>query len=267
MKPYIITSMHRRNGFFGYLNNTLGRCLEAESRGMVPVVDWAEPKIEFYVEELGENPFDYYFDQPLTLEQARSMEHDTSPGEWMGYPPPGLLMDRYPEIIQNMHYAIQKYLRIKQPILDRIDQRVGNFKTLGVHCRLSDMARLHPEFLTCKSPEEFYEKTMKVFREGGYERLYLATEETAILDYFRERCSDILFYQEDCYRISTDENHMDVQDGRLHHRARMGSEVLTDCLNLSNCDGLLCGISSVTYGAMFFNGLKYSKVHYFYEIQ
>ena len=210
MKPYIITSIHRRNGFFGYLNNTLARCLEAESKGLVPIADWAEPTIEYYVPELGENPFDYYFDQPMTLEEARSMEHETSPGGWMGYPPPGLLMDRHPDIIRNMNYAIQKYLRIKQPILDRMDSEVPKYNTLGVHCRLSDMARLHPEYVTCKSAKEFYEKTMKVFHQHGYEKVYLATEEIAILDYFKQKSPEILLYQENCYRIATDENHMDV---------------------------------------------------------
>jgi len=35
---------------------------------------------------------------------------------------------------------------------------------------------------------------------------------------------------------------------------------------LAKCDSLLAGISGVTYGSIFFNGLEYTDVYYFDEI-
>jgi len=60
--------------------------------------------------------------------------------------------------------------------------------------------------------------------------------------------------------------HLNFLLGQLDYAYEIAKEVLIDSLCLSKCDSLLAGISGVTYGSIFFNGLEYTDVYYFDEI-
>ena len=50
------------------------------------------------------------------------------------------------------------------------------------------------------------------------------------------------------------------------HRTLQCQEVLLDALNMSKCTSLLCGVSGVSNGTIYINGLKFEDVYYFDEI-
>ena len=264
-KYYIINYKHRGAGFFAYLNAVFGRLSHCNQNNLTPVVDWSEPKVEYYDSEMGDNPFDYYFEQDVTIEEALKLDHEHCPGQYVNYPPSGLKINRNPEIVIDLHIAINKFLKIKPEILNSLNTEIESFKTLGVHCRRSDMGRHHPEFAFINNTEDFFNKAMSVFNNNGYEKIYISTEETEIFEYFKHRVPEILIYQ-DCFRIDRNDDHRIITNDRNNHRYMMGKEVLIDSLNLSKCDSLVCGISGVSYGAIFFNGNKYNNVYYFDEI-
>jgi hypothetical protein len=130
------------------------------------------------------------------------------------------------------------------------------------------MAAFHPENVSCVETEDFFNRTMKIFNENNFDKIYLATEEEDILMYFTSKIPDKVIYQ-NCHRLKKNEKdfwHHPDSSIRKYHKYLIGKEVLLDSLNLSYCDSLLTGISGVTYGSIIFNGLKYENVFYFDEI-
>jgi hypothetical protein len=107
---------------------------------------------------------------------------------------------------------------------------------------------------------------MKIFNEGNFEKIYLATEEYEILDFFKRELGDTLIHQ-DCFRVGINESPVHKNDSRPLHRTLQCQEVLIDALNMSECESLLCGVSGVSNGVIYINGLKFNNVYYFDEIE
>jgi hypothetical protein len=132
------------------------------------------------------------------------------------------------------------------------------------------MMDYHNECVFCTETVDFFERTIKVFNDGNFERIYIATEEQEILDYFIQNIGDKLIYQ-NCHRIPTNSSsdfwHNPNENIRKSHKYLIGKEVLLDAISLSNCNSLLTAISGVTYGSIILNGLKYENVYYFDEIK
>jgi hypothetical protein len=131
------------------------------------------------------------------------------------------------------------------------------------------MHLLHNDIALKYDNEVYYDKIMKVFNEGGFEKIYIATEEIEIINFFKSKIPDLLIYQ-DCYRILRSESPFQAAwlgDPRQNHFTLHSQEVLIDVLNMSKCNSLLCGISGVSNGAIYFNGLNYENVYYFDEVE
>ena len=189
-----------------------------------------------------------------------------------GYPKPGIKMSRDTKTIKEIHESINQFIKLKENITSNINNEILKNKTLGVHCRRSDMLSSHPEYATCNTVECFFQKTMKIFNEGEFKKIYLSTEEIDVINYFKDKIPDKILFQE-CYRFNSNETpvfslneNTKKNNLRKNHKYLLGKEVLIDCINLSKCDSLLCGISGVSNGAMFFNGLNYKNVFYFDEL-
>jgi len=173
------------------------------------------------------------------------------------------------ELVKGLGELIKKYFKIRPEVSDKLNNEIKKNKTLGVHCRRSELHLLHDNIALKYENETYFEKIMKVFEENGFEKIYLATEEIDIINYFKEKIPDLLLYQEDCYRILRHESPFQGAFRgipRDKHFTLHAQEVLIDAINLSKCDSLLCGISGVSNGATYINGLKYNNVFYFDEI-
>jgi hypothetical protein len=169
------------------------------------------------------------------------------------------------DFVDKINFLFTKYIKIKPEILSKINPDLTKYKTLAVHCRRSDMGRAHENIALNYSEEQFFKKVMKIFTENNFEKIYLATEEINIINYFKDNISDILIYQ-DCYRIPPHLSPVTDSHDRPQHRTLQAQEVLLDVLNMSKCESLVCGISGVSNGAIFINGNKYNQVYYFDDI-
>jgi len=270
-KYYIIDYPFGNHGFFAHLNFALGQLDYAYENNLVPVIDWKDSQFS----ENSENLFDYLFINKLTIENINEENSQLCPRQFyfivkgqeyywpIGYPPRCEKVFRIKDVVSNLHFLFNHFFEIKKEILDSIPDDITKFKTLGVHCRRSDMGSFHPENVSVVRNEDFFDRTIKVFNQHNFDKIYLATEEQEILDYFIERLGDKIIYSE-CKRIQPGEQTFwqdEVTDGN-----KISKEVLVDSLCLSKCDSLLTGISGVTYGSIFFNGLEYTDVYYFDEI-
>lgn len=211
------------------------------------------------------NEWEYCFEQDLTLEEVLNSNHVHCDGEYIGRIPSQLKYFHHKDFVDKINFLFNKYIKIKPLILSQINNDITKYKTLAVHCRRSDMARFHTNIALNYSEELFFQKAMKIFEENNFERIYIATEEISIFNYFKEKINDILIYQ-DCYRIHNNQSPVFEMDNRPLHRTLQAQEVLIDALNMSKCDSLVCGISGVSTGAIFINGNKYNQVYYFDEI-
>ncbi len=270
-KYYTIDYPFGNHGFFAQLNFALGQLDYAYQNNLIPVVDWSQSQFS----ENNENVFDVVFDSKFKTEDVNEINSVLCPRHFffivkgqeyswpVGYPPRCEKVFRLKEVVTNLHFLFNHYFEVKEEILKSIPHEITEYKTLGVHCRRSDMGSFHPENVSVVKNEDFYERTMKVFNDNKFDKIYLATEEQEILDYFLTRLGDKIIYSE-CKRIGPGKQ--TFWSNVNSNGNKLAKEVLIDALCLSKCDSLLTGISGVTYGSIFFNGLKYNDVYYFDEI-
>jgi len=173
------------------------------------------------------------------------------------------------ETISELSRLIEKYVKIRPDVLDKTNKEILKHKTLAVHCRRSEFHLLAANVALQYENETYFDKVMKIFNEGDCEKIYLATEESEIVNYFKERIPDKLIYQ-DCYRILRHESPFQGAFKGLprdKHFTLHAQEVFIDAYNMSKCDSLMCGISNVSNGALYMNGRKYNNLYYFDEIE
>ena len=221
------------------------------------------------------NSWEYYFINNINTEDAlKSIEkepHDwiSSNGLYNGYPPPQDLLWENPSLIKEMNRYVKKYFKPNEVIINGLNQDIEKYKTLAVHCRRSDLAWAHPNLNLGFTEQDFFENTMKVFYKGNFEKIYLATEETTIYEYFINKIPNLILSQQDCYRASQSESLVYNLNSNFRplHRFLTGKEVLIDIINMSKCNSLLCYISGVASMTTYFNGLKYDKIYYFNNVK
>jgi hypothetical protein len=231
---------------------------------LVPYIVSEYPHLYDITNTVTQNYWEYTFEQFLKKEEVYNsphffcdgLSHDIIPQQGKNF--------RNNDLIKKLNKLIKKYIQIKPEILSKLNFNIEKHKTLAVHCRRSDMNIGHSNIALNYDNDIWIQKTLKVFKEKKFEKLYISTEEIEIIDTFKRALPNEILFQ-DCFRIERNETHL-KHDARLLHRTLCAQEVLIDALNMSMCDSLLCGISGVSNGAIYFNNLNYSDVYYFDEI-
>jgi hypothetical protein len=248
----------------------------------IPYIDWETrySSLHDYSNEEIKNEWEYCFENFERREIVFSSNHILSDGEFRGIhvaegqippkvwikPQDKIFLNK--ELVTGVNDIIKKYIKVKKNILDELLIVNPSEKILAVHCRRSEMHLGHSNIALNYENEIYFNKVMKIYNEGGFDKIYLATEEIDIINYFKEKIEDILIFQE-CYRIQRTGSPFEASwlgDPRHNHFTLHTQEVLKDILNMSNCDSLICGISGVSNNSIYFNGLNYNNVYYFDEI-
>ena len=240
-KYYVIWRAGRGAGFFSIVSSVLGHIRFAEENQLIPVVDMENfPNI--YTEKLevlgSKNTFEYYFKgintKPLA-EVYKTQNYLLSGG---GYPAnftmsvstdPSLL------VLWNKYFALNeftsKYVADFRRCLE-IDER-----TLGIHFRGQEMRRAasHPLPMTLKQAISL---TTEIMATGKFDKIFVVTEGSNYLKKFQKAFPDKVVstsafrsYIWNSYRIRL----------RKLHNYKLGLEILTDTILLSECGGLVSG--------------------------
>jgi hypothetical protein len=277
----------QKAGFSAYLVRLLGQIHELNRDYKIydnnePVwidwISWPDPSGDNYHEggNMSEiNSWDYWFDNPIktdwALDSIRKEPYTwvTTSGLYHGYPNNQLILWENKDLILDVGRYAERYFVPRKDILDSLDKDIQKYKTLAVHCRRSDLDWAHPNLRLGFSEEDYFNNAMKIFKEGGFEKIYLSTEEYKIYDYFMERIPELILCQHDCYRVSQNESpvlnlNLKVRD---LHRYLTGKEVLIDILNMSKCHSLLCYISGVANMATFFNNGRFENIYYHHYVK
>jgi len=273
-KYFLIDYPLGNHGFFSQFNFAMGQLDFAYSNNLLPIIDWSSSQLSGGHGNLFEMLFNNKFEiGNITDENSilcpRAFEFIVKDQYYVwpvGYPPRCEKIFRMKEIVKHINFLFNNFFEVKSDVINDIPIGINDdVKILGVHCRRSDMGISHPENVFVKSNEDFYNLSIKVFESGDFDKLYLATEEQEILDYFLERMPNKIIYQ-NCKRIKKGEDTF-WDKNFLENGPLVSRQVLIDSLSLSKCNSLLTSISGVTYGSIFFNGLQYENVYYFDEIK
>lgn len=261
---YLIDMEESHSGFFAEHNKLLAMLYFADYYHLTPVVKY--PRGYCYAEDHSvngtNNPFEYYFEQPCNVSldemnkyvsvirsrkensyMAHSLNDDNN-----GYS----RSDRY---LVEMGRITSKYIRLNQTVRRYIDDNIvslgisDNCKTLGVHVRGTDFKQQyngHPVQVTI---DEYLEETVRLYRFMGYERVFLATDDSDAVTAFKEALGDRLVYYTDVMRSDGTDTVMHSTSDRENHHYLLGLEVLRDVYTLAACQGLVAGLSQVSYGA------------------
>ena len=259
---YYIRFGGAEHGFFGQFRILLKYLAYADRIGFYRVVEW--PNNFPYAEKEGvrgiQNPFEYYFDQPMgiSLEDMRKSYnvfcgeeiHITDfyldkeiPGGEEGYMISEAFIERLAEIMR-------KYIRLNSWTENYMQQEIGgllqNKKTVGVHVRGSDYKKNYNNHPAIVPVKEYIRAAERLMRSGKYEQVFLATDDMEALELFSSVFADKLVYYKDVIRTKGNVSVAFSKKRRNNHRYRLGLEVLRDMMSLAACDGLVAGISQVS---------------------
>lgn len=253
-------------GFFAVYRYMIEACCLCELYGFVPVFHFGD---KFPYSEVGakiNNETDSYkmfFQNPADVEYKDAMNSfgvSFSDGEKIGYIRRLLLGNDEAERVEyeyndkyfkEMAVYAKKYIHLN-PMLEKdlnsdIIDLIGEKKTIAVHVRIKVFLHginNHPKVV---SLEDYLKKTEEAIK-NGYEQIFLATEEENTILAFQNRFGDKVVYYKDVFRAE-EGNITYISDSRQHHRYRLGYEVLRDMHTMARCDGLIAGLSQVSFCA------------------
>lgn len=247
------------DGFFAELRFILAEIFYAEKFGMTPVV--LMPQASFYCEDHPingtTNPFEYYF-EPVSdisvedaFQSAAVVEHNYYQRLYIesiynmnsGYLPSEGYMVAMAEIVK-------KYLHLNnfsgKKIWTDISSIINGKKTLGVHVRGADFKRHYLNHPNMISVDEYINVTKEVIRNENYDQIFLATDDLEAITKFKECFGHKIIYYLNVVRTDGDETVMKSNSSRENHHYNLGLEVIRDMYTLSECEGIIAGLSNVS---------------------
>lgn len=259
---YFIDMEPSYSGFFADHNRLLGYLYFADKYGMKPVVQYSSEYCyaENHPVNGTSNPFEYYFEQParITLDCIKEYKTIARSRKENSYLVNQLCKDsngymRSEEYLNEMARITAKYIRLNQvtntKIVSDINNLLGSGKVLAVHVRGTDFKQNfngHPVII---GTDEYLSQAIQVFREGKYDKVFLATDDEEAVKRFSLEFGKQLVYYQDVIRSNENDTVMHSKNDRENHHYLLGLEVLRDMYTLAFCDGLIAGLSQVSYAA------------------
>lgn len=149
--------------------------------------------------------------------------------------------------ITEMALMFSKYLIFNEEILKkaRLDFLRLNIQStyLAVHFRGTDFnynLKGHPKIVDVKT---YFSAIDEIMAHLNYLNLFIATDDTRILDEFKKKYGNNLMYFEDSSRSSNNTGVQYLNDGSSGFLK--GYEAVRDLLLLANADSIVCGLSSL----------------------
>ena len=262
-KLCIIRQRKSTTGLFACFIRILSGISYADRRAMIPVADMQTcQNVYHYDEEVGSvNTWEYYYEQPagISVNEALSAENFTVIDTVL-CPNPRQYAPFYYDHDGQLTYwrrLCKKYIRFKQPVLDRLELEAQKFigkRVLGVSVRGTDYISLKPHAHPVQpTTEQALSKTRDVMSTGDYDAVYLATEDKNILAAFQKVFGDKLLLSENDYLdfdYSADRYVTTYFTDRNNDKYLRGLEYIVSKLLLTKCQGLITSITSGSCGVM-----------------
>lgn len=272
---YVIRRPSPGAGLFSNYHYVLGHLIYALERNYIPIVDMENYKT-FFSEKRPingtQNAWEYFFNQPYPYPLAEVYKSKNVILSRCCY-----LGPTFPESekqITYLHDLMIKYLPIniqtKQIVEESKKNLFGEKKNiLGIKYRGSDYAKLeYTGHAIVGSIDEYIRKAEKCLSEWELDWIYLSTEETHVVDMFKDKFGSKIIVTESL-RIKNYQTHMGesstVNFGRTNDNYLKGIEYIVDTILLSYCDAIIGPKVNGTMYAIEINNNKY-KYKYIYDL-
>lgn len=250
------------SGFFADFNKLLAYLYFADQMALIPVVEFSAQSryAESHPVNGTSNPYEYYFMQPGTAALGdlnglgsviRSRRENVILAGSLNEQSGGYTKSE--KNLDEMGRIFGKYIRFNETVGDMLrtdlDGMLGGRKTLGVHVRGTDFKWNYNGHPVVIGPEEYVQAAGEKFGKGEYEQIFLATDDLGALRLFQKAFGSRLCFYRDATRDDGTESVMNSFSTRENHHYLLGYEVLRDMYTLSSCEGLVAGLSQVSYAA------------------
>jgi hypothetical protein len=260
---YIINFEWKTNGFFAIMRKALSAFAIADEMGWVPFIDVQDSlynvkggyngttnMFEYYFKTINLYPIEYIKENCNYFQS--SYLHILEISKSFGLYDENSVYSEYQiseEYLKYLGSKAKKYFILKDTLKRELDYEIRKIvcdeSIIGIHFRGSDFAagrHGHP----ISGKYEQYFNAMQEAISAGFNKFFLATDDTNVLNAFQKEFGDCIIYFDDVNRTSSDvgihlQNHSKGNDGYY-----LGREVLRDMLALSYCDGLIAGLSQVS---------------------
>lgn len=259
-------------GFFAIYRYMIESCFFAELYGFIPVFHWSDLCCYGCNGEMingSKDAFGQFFQQPagVSYEEAINSfavilsnweKRDLTRKIMMGHKVESLGYDYDENYLKKMGQYAKKYIRLNPEIENTISEEIkkilGTKKTLAVHVRIKAFQNLnlHPKVKTLK---EYIEEIKIAMETGSYEQIFVATSETGTIEELKKIFGDRIICYLDVMRVSDGDSFM-INSERKIHKYLLGYEVLRDALTMVACDGLIAGLSQISFSVLI---MKYAR--------
>lgn len=254
---YYIREQGNGMGFFAEVGVVLIKLYFAYERGFTPYVEWGEHYL--YYEKGGidgeKNAFQYYFAPVSDIRDVRQALHvieaDGSHYSQVKEKFRAVSYDVSEEYIEAMAEMMGRYIRYNEKTVlylkQECDMLLGRKKTIGVHYRGTDFHKEYNNHPVAVQIEQEIAEVRELLQKGGYEQIFLATDENSAIVRFKEAFGEKVKVYRDTFREDGEESIAFSHSDRDRHHYRLGLEVLRDEYTLTQCNALVCGYSNVTF--------------------
>lgn len=263
-------------GFFALIGQNLRSIYFAQTYHLKPCIVWGKNSLYYdtRMDKITENAFEYFF-EPLSLEyeeilkehlfvksrgaDSNRITHTALKGSVYH------ISDEQIEVFASLY---RRYFHLNSATKAYIDTGINKImgkdeKVIGVHVRGTDFKNQfyrHPEFCGF---EPFLEAAKKIVEEGGYSKIFLATDDEEAIELFRHDFGSTVVFYEDCQRAK---GNLCVMCNEKAYPYEMGLEVLRDVYTLVHCDALICGLSQVAFAAQYIKKSQTEEFSYIKQI-
>lgn len=257
---YYINESDEKLGFFAMYRYWMEYLYFADICGYIPVIN-VDKNCTYHEKGMilgTNNVFEYYFKQPsaITLNELKQSDKviysDTCHREMVEL----VLTGKRGHYYCNTRYKyfmskiVNKYLNFNQATSTYVNTGLDNLsfrenKILGVHIRGTDFRKKynrHPVFVTA---QDCFKCIDGLFKESKYSKIFLATDDESILREFISEYGENVCYYTDVFRSNDRRSVAFHENNRDKNKYKLGLEVIRDMYTLSQCDGLVAGISQV----------------------
>jgi hypothetical protein len=256
-KIFYIIRRTSHAGIFSYLSFVLNHIKIAKINNFIPIIDmenFTSPYNEKKKILNTNNSWEYYFNQSCnySLEEV--------------YRSQNVIFSRT-DFHHKMEYRIhlvpefQKYKDNEIILLKNYYKYVDDFftnknlhtkKILGVHFRGTSYKTSRGHIFPA-TKIQIKNHIDKLLHEENFDKIYLCTEESEYLNFFKEYYKDNLLYIES---FRSNKNDAFTKYPRENHRYLLGDEAVKEALILSKCQSLLFVRSNIINAANYFSNEK-----------
>lgn len=275
---YIIRRRPLWAGFFSNFYYVLAHLQYGHENGWKCVVDmqnypshYSQKKKIFNTK----NAWLYYYKQPdgVSLQQAYSSKNYVlSANKYLEkYNVPSASINNgimTNDMIRILYPLQQKLLVFNDNIQHEADnyfsQNMRGKKWIGAHVRGTDMKNPGPGHYLQPTPGGVMQEIDAILEQNPDAGIFLCCDEQSTIEQFKKKYNNRCLYL-DAYRSQGGlYNGIHKQSAtRKNHHYLLGKEVLLDCLLLSKCNFLICGVSNVGNAAILLNNMQYDNVKIF----